>query len=56
MIALRNILFFIASYFAADWAIPKFVGSEGLIGAWFTAYPWLWFVVYTVVVSHLTIT
>lgn len=56
MTALRNILFFIASYFAAAWAIPKFIGADGLIGAWFTNYPWLWFVVYTVVVSHLTIT
>ncbi|MBY0515737.1 MAG: fatty acid desaturase [Bacteriovoracaceae bacterium] len=51
-----TILFFIASYFAADWTVTHFIGSEGLVGAFFDSYSWVWYIGYTIVISHLTIT
>jgi len=35
MQVILQILFFIASYFAADWTVTHFVGSSGLIGEFF---------------------
>jgi stearoyl-CoA desaturase (delta-9 desaturase) len=56
MSTILQILFFIASYFLFSFGVDNYIGNDGLIGAWFTSYPWLWFVLYTVVVAHLTIT
>lgn len=54
--ALLQILFFIFSYFAFNYMITSTIGAEGLIGANFNSYPWLWYAAYAVVISHLTIT
>lgn len=48
--------FFIASYFGITWLVDTNIGPDGLIGAFFSSRPYLWFVVYMVIVSHLTIT
>ena len=53
---IMTLAFFVASYFGMTTLIDSHIGSEGLIGSLFTSHPYLWFTVYMVAVSHLTIT
>lgn len=55
MQTIMTIAFFIASYFGVSFLVDTSVGTEGLIGAFFSDHPWIWFVLYVVLVSHLTI-
>lgn len=50
------IAFFVASYFGIEFLVGTSIGADGLVGAFFSSHPWLWFVLYVVVISHLTIT
>jgi stearoyl-CoA desaturase (Delta-9 desaturase) len=56
MSAVLLLSFFAASFFSADWIITNFIGSTGLMGSYFTDYPWIAWIIYTVIVAHLTIT
>ena len=56
MSTIMMIAFFIASYFGFTNLVDSQIVSEGFIGAFFNGHPWIWFMVYVVVVSHLTIT
>lgn len=56
MQTIMMIAFFVASYFGISFVVDTHIGAQGLMGAVFADHPWIWFMVYVVVVSHLTIT
>lgn len=53
---LLTLAFFVASYFGIKELVESNLGADGLIGGLFSSHPYLWFVVYMVAISHLTIT